>query len=1069
MQCSFLGLILLAAISLLSQSISGQELPEEVLFNRISIPGTIRSSQVVDMVQDDMGLIWIAGDGLYRYDGFRFKQYKEVNNASSAIRPREIHQLLYDREKQRILLTANSFGILSYDYKTDQVTKILSDEKPPILTSMVKDEGGRVWSNSFYSGLFYLDNDSLKRFEDSLGLMDHPSCLVVDGTTLYVGLERKVAIVKNGKITGEIPIDWKGLPIPFNILPSCLFIDDQRQLWIGTEKHGVLVYGLDKKEFKKYFAPTQPPFFSRISTIRQDREGLIWILTKANGVVVYSPEKDKFLHLTRDPFSSRSISSDNCFSIVEDKDGVIWIGATGDINTYDRDQLKFRHILHNPLSDLSLSDNMVRGVYADKSGELWIGTDGGYINFIDLKRETIRKQRVTLNKSNDYFVPLYFFELNDRTMLICTTQGVLEYDRAERQLRPYLPLWQNTNRNSIRQIVRNGLDLFFISNGNLYSHNLQTGITKMLNDATEIGSMNITAIHLDSRKRLWAGSNKGLSLFDYKTETFRLFPMKGVPVAVDVPVLLILSINEIDDALYVGTYHSGLWVFPFTNDGISGAPKHLNDSTGFPSNTVYATVKGSDGNLWLSTNEGIVMHNPLTGKSRSFTVGEGVQEDEFNRLAYTQTPDGKIVFGGINGINVFDPTALTIPAETFRPKIIAVAGSNPLLKQFDNRRVTDFSKPLIFESEQNFINISFFVPHYEIPRRFSLFYKLENYDKDWIEVTSDNNATYSNLQPGQYTFLVKTVERNGDEQIERVSFSIKLPYWQTWWFILLAVLVIALLVSTIARSYVRKSLNDRHRLEQLLQIRTAEIEKSKEELQVLNQKKDLIFSILSHDLRSPLTTLKGFLGYIIDHAEDLSKEDLRRHAINIRNSVTNSLDLIDNTLFWSLSQMGTIQYTPTAFNLSVLLEKLSGLYQLTADKKKIKLSVNCERSIMVYGDENMIYVTLRNIVSNALKFTGEGKPVSIHCSKQENFVEIEVKDHGIGMSQEYLQRILSMDQPMLKKGTSNEKGTGLGLLLCKNFIEQNKGQLRIESVEHVGTTFTVILPLHVQEPSPVDS
>src|SRR5690606_4117459 len=193
-----------------------------------------------------------------------------------------------------------------------------------------------------------------------------------------------------------------------------------------------------------------------------------------------------------------------------------------------------------------------------------------------------------------------------------------------------------------------------------------------------------------------------------------------------------------------------------------------------------------------------------------------------------------------------------------------------------------------------------------------------------------------------------------------------------------------------------------------------EIEKSREELQILNQKKDLIFSILSHDLRSPLTTLKGFLGYLIDHAHELSHSELKRHAINIRNSVTNSLDLIDNTLFWSLSQMGNIQYTPTNFSLCHLLEKLRGLYQLTADKKRIAFHIECAKNLVIHGDENMIYVTLRNIVSNALKFTSEGKSVKITCVPNGRFAHIEVVDEGIGMSEDYVQRILTSDQPMLK-------------------------------------------------------
>jgi signal transduction histidine kinase len=157
--------------------------------------------------------------------------------------------------------------------------------------------------------------------------------------------------------------------------------------------------------------------------------------------------------------------------------------------------------------------------------------------------------------------------------------------------------------------------------------------------------------------------------------------------------------------------------------------------------------------------------------------------------------------------------------------------------------------------------------------------------------------------------------------------------------------------------------------------------------------------------------------------------------------------------------MGNIQYNPTAFQLRPVIEKVMGLYSLTAEKKKIKISLQCEDPINIHADENMIYVTLRNILSNAIKFTREGKSVNIRCSTDGNNAIIAIEDEGIGMSADYLNKVLSLEQPMLKKGTSNEKGTGLGLLLCKNFLEVNKGKLNITSEENKGTTFVVTLPL----------
>jgi signal transduction histidine kinase len=204
--------------------------------------------------------------------------------------------------------------------------------------------------------------------------------------------------------------------------------------------------------------------------------------------------------------------------------------------------------------------------------------------------------------------------------------------------------------------------------------------------------------------------------------------------------------------------------------------------------------------------------------------------------------------------------------------------------------------------------------------------------------------------------------------------------------------------------------------------------------------------------------LKGFLGLLIDQSDALSKEELQKYATNIRNSVTTSLDLIDNTLFWSLSQIGNIQCNPTRVALSPLFDKIRDLYQPTADKKHITVSFMSLNGLSVHADENMVYVLIRNLVSNAIKFTPEMNSISVDAIREGSHVLIKVKDHGIGMSQQEVDSIFALDNPMVKKGTSSEKGTGLGLLLCKKFVELNHGQLLIQSKPGEGSVFTVVLP-----------
>jgi signal transduction histidine kinase/ligand-binding sensor domain-containing protein len=1050
---------------LFSPTVRGQSLPDNISFERITIPGTIRSSQVTDLVQDKHGLIWFVGDGIYRYDGFNFKQYRHLEDGR-VLSAHDIHSLLYDSIGNRLLLATYNFGIVKYDYQLDKLVSLSPNKNQPVLNALAQSSDGKIWAASYLAGLFRLEQDSLEKVADPRELFQHPSCLIAKGTKLYAGSDGKIIVIENQRVVEEIQLRWQDKTLPFHSLISALHADRHQRLWIGTEKQGVLAYDLLKKDFVKYFPPNKSPFYSKITRILEDREGFIWMLTKASGLVIYNPYEDGMLTLVKDPFSTKSITSDNCFSILEDHEGIVWVGATGGINKYDRLQLKFTHIYHSPLTKLSLTDNMVRGVYEDRNGMLWIGTDGGYINIIDLKMQSVTYLKVKLAGDSTNYVPLYFLEMKDDTMLIGTSLGLLQYNRKTETFSPYRPLWKLTQGRIVRQMVFAKNKLYFINSGSLFIYNTANADLQKFTMAGDSLARNITAIHLDDQQRLWVGSGKGVSRYDADFNTFHFIPFPGLPNSAVNGPLLVLSIQQVHYKLYVGTFNAGLWEIDIADLDAIPSPRNYLEKDGLTNPTVYASLPDSNGNLWLSTNHGLIKFETDKRHFTSFSIGEGLQEEEFNRLAYSKTKTGNFVFGGINGINIFNPDNIRVVKETFAPVINQVTVHNSTDQTESDTKFLEKKSSLVLNHDQNFINIHFFVPHYKTPKRYSLFYKLENYEKEWKEVAHENTATYANLQPGNYTFLLKATNINKQDVTVRLALTISPPYWRTWWFIFLAACVVAFFVMAVIKSYIRKSKHDRQRLEALLKIRTAEIEKSREELHILNQKKDLIFSILSHDLRSPLTTLKGFLGYIIDHADELTTEELRKHATNIKNSVSNSLDLIDNTLFWSLSQMGNIQYTPTNFTLQPLLEKLHGLYQLTADKKRIPLSVFCAEEVVLHGDENMIYVSLRNLVSNALKFTKEGNPVIISCERKGDFAEISVTDRGIGMSEEYLQKLLSLDQPMLKKGTSNEKGTGLGLLLCKKFIEMNKGEIRITSAEHVGTTFTVILPLAVHHPSP---
>jgi len=231
------------------------------------------------------------------------------------------------------------------------------------------------------------------------------------------------------------------------------------------------------------------------------------------------------------------------------------------------------------------------------------------------------------------------------------------------------------------------------------------------------------------------------------------------------------------------------------------------------------------------------------------------------------------------------------------------------------------------------------------------------------------------------------------------------------------------------------------------------------QLQDLNATKDKFFSIISHDLKGPLNSLTSFSGLLINHTESLSKEDIQMLAKDLDKSVKNLFALLENLLEWSRSQTGNIEFTPKPFDLGALLEENKELLKAQAQAKKINLVNENKEALTVTAHQNSINTVVRNLISNAIKFTPEGGLIIVGMKRRDREVEVSVADNGVGMSPQVVEKLFRIDTKISTKGTADEKGTGLGLILCKDFIEKNGGQISVQSEVGKGTVFYFTLPL----------
>ena len=243
-------------------------------------------------------------------------------------------------------------------------------------------------------------------------------------------------------------------------------------------------------------------------------------------------------------------------------------------------------------------------------------------------------------------------------------------------------------------------------------------------------------------------------------------------------------------------------------------------------------------------------------------------------------------------------------------------------------------------------------------------------------------------------------------------------------------------------------------LEAIVQIRTAEIEQQKNKLEELNFIKDKLFTIISHDLRSPLTSLQGSLQAL--HLGLLNKEEEKSIYFNLNHKLNYTKNLLDNLLYWAMIQMEKVSTRFEEIDLHKIVEEvITGFREINS--KNINIINDIPQDCQAFADKNMILVIIRNLLSNALKFTPENGIVQIKSKAVDNYLEIEVEDNGIGMDEEEINRLFKLDTHFSKPGTKLEKGTGLGLLLCKEFIHKNEGKIFVKSQKNKGSKFIFTL------------
>ena len=339
-------------------------------------------------------------------------------------------------------------------------------------------------------------------------------------------------------------------------------------------------------------------------------------------------------------------------------------------------------------------------------------------------------------------------------------------------------------------------------------------------------------------------------------------------------------------------------------------------------------------------------------------------------------------------------------------------------------------------------------------------YKIEGYDKEW-RTLRNNQLTIGRLPYGDYKVKVKAKGRKEtwSRQVLDLPLTVLRPFYLTWQFILLAGLAMIGIGFVLFKLRLKQLENRNLELEKVIEERTKKLSQTSKELASLNKTKDQFFAIIAHDLRGLVLSFRNVSKKVDFLQRKGRKEEVKDMLLNIDKAADNLSNLLDNLLNWALVEKGVFPYHPELFNLERLVIENIKLFTQLSRIKGIHLNYDVHETLNLYADKNSISTILRNLISNAMKYSREGDVVIIKAYKKEGEIQIEVVDTGEGIALNKLEHIFKLDSKKTKRGTMGEEGTGLGLVLCKELTELNNGDIKIESEEGKGTRVFVGLPL----------
>ncbi len=1027
----------------------GQDLPVQHRFYRLNEEQGLSNGFVNKIVQDTLGFLWVGtNDGLFRFDGKHFQSFR--TSSAIPVPDNTINDLLVDKNNKIWAMT--NYGLAIYSYESDSIIQkqpdeLFGDKVGRVVTCAAQVSNGTIYMGSDEAGLHKYENERFSEvpidIEGQPYALEDIADLALDHSVLWIGTWTNGIIRYNIRTGQAEALQFSTSDHDLTVYIKDLFVDSFGRLWIGTN---LGVYTISENGSRIYLQPIDNPVLQNVDvlTIHEDADGTIWIGTRSQGL--YRLEQSVLTHfkpsVDRSSVSHRTISA-----IFQDESENLWLGTHNNgIDVFHPDGEIVRNISTvQPEGTGTYMSESIWGIHNAQNG-IWMGTDGsGLYHYSPATDEIVPIASSDISPKLTDDAILTVLEASDQTLWLGTYKGGINVLSPDRQsVRSYSVANSPLSVNDVRVLYEDDSQTIWIgtNRGGLYqfSESAQE-ITKISNT----GFYDIRGILKDDvdSNLLWLATY-GYGLVKFYIKEQLVMPIEwdttqshGPPIG--------LSIDQTNEHIWLGTMQSGL----IRIDKKTDETKVFDESVGIINNTVRS-VLALDKNIWIGTNAGLSVLEMDSENIRNFNTSDGLQNGQFNDGSLIQTANGYLAVGGIHGMDIFDPDELMmgqrLPQITFTKlkinnEVVRPGTSNSIDASLPiTSRVTLFPDQDVFTIEFNVI---------EFPSALGWRYEflLEGFDSHWTTGTGNNNATYRNVPPGNYTFQVRAVDpamsRSGN--VNSLSIKVLPPWWNT----IYSRIGLAILVSVIIW-IIYRNIKDRVTMKQRLYYE----QKIRQQEHDAMQDKIRFYTNFSHEMKTPITLISGPVNDLLRNEEipQTQKKSLRL----IKRNAHTLLKLINRLLEFRKLETENTMLNVSYHDLTILAQEEAESFSYLAKDQDIKFGFYCETDLKAWIDIEKLQIIINNLLSNALRYSEPNSKVTFRVAHEAPNIIISVADEGRGIDQEELEQIFT---PFYQaKNSIGTGGTGIGLALCKSFVDLHGGNISVTSELGAGTTFNVTLP-----------